>query len=242
MRALLLLLASLPAFSAAPRTILAVGAHAGDMELTVGAVLARAVSAGDRAVLLHLTLGEHGKPGTPAAEYAAQKRREAQEAAAALGAEVFFGPWEDGSLEAGGEAARWLADRIREFAPAVVFTHPPNSMHKDHAAAHRIVKDALLAASIRGVRTVRAVYYAENWEDAPGFQPYAYFAIGEEDARAWHKAAMAYEFTHAAFSGFDYIRYYEGLMRVRGAEARRGLAVACDVDPWSKRRVFDQLP
>lgn len=242
MRPLLLLPLAAALLGAEPRTILAVGAHAGDMELTVGAVLARAVGQGDRAVLLHLTLGEHGKPGTPAAQYAVQKRREAREAAAALGAEVFFGPWEDGSLAAGEEAAQWLAGRIREFAPAAVFTHPPDSMHRDHAAAHRIVKDALLLASIRGVRTVRAVYYAENWEDAPGFQPYVYFAIGDEDARAWHKAAMAYEFTHAAFSGFDYIRYYEGLMRVRGAEARRPLAVACDVDPWSKRRVFDQIP
>lgn len=224
------------------RTILAVGAHAGDMELTCGALLARAVRAGDRVVLLHLTLGEHGKPGASAEQYGAQKRREAHAAAAALGAEVFFGSWKDGELPASEEAARWLAARIREFAPTVVFTHPRNSIHKDHAAAHRIVRDALLYAAIAGVRTVRAVYYAENWEDAEAFQPYAYFAVDEQDVQAWRKAAMAYEFTHASFSGFDYIRYYEGLLRVRGAEARRALAVACDVEPSSKRRVFDQVP
>ncbi len=42
------------------RTILAVGAHAGDMELTCGALLAKQRRAGDRIVLLHLTLGEGG--------------------------------------------------------------------------------------------------------------------------------------------------------------------------------------
>lgn len=237
--ALILIAACLPVPA---RTILAVGAHAGDMELACGAALARAVRMGDRVVLLHLTLGEHGKPGVSAGEYGAQKRREAQAAAAALGAEAFFGPWKDGALPATDEAARWVADRLREFAPTVVFTHPRHSIHKDHAATHRIVRDALLHASIHGLRTVRAVYYAENWEDAEGFQPYAYFSVEEQDAAAWQKAVMAYEFTHAPFSGFDYIRYYEGLLRVRGAEARRALAIACDVEPSAKRRVFDLIP
>lgn len=241
MRLLAALLLFLPG-SLTARTILAIGAHAGDMELTCGAVLARAARMGDRVVLLHLTLGEHGKPGVSAEEYGAQKRREAQAAAAALGAEVFFGTWKDGDLTATEETARWVAARIREFAPSVVFTHPRHSIHKDHAAAHRIVRDALLYAAIGGVRTVRGVYYTENWEDAEGFQPYAYFALDEQDAEAWRKAVMAYEFTHAPFSGFDYIRYYEGLLRVRGAEARRPFASACDVEPSSKRRVFDQIP
>lgn len=241
MRFLAALLLFVPCLSTA-RTILAIGAHAGDMELTCGAVLARAARLGDRVVLLHLTLGEHGKPGVSAEEYGAQKRREAQAAAAALGAEVFFGTWKDGDLPATEEAARWVAARIREFAPSVVFTHPRHSIHKDHAAAHRIVRDALLYAAIGGVRTVRGVYFAENWEDAEGFQPYAYFALDEQDVEAWRKAAMAYEFTHAPFSGFDYIRYYEGLLRVRGAEARRSFASACDVEPSSKRRVFEQIP
>lgn len=242
MRACTALLICSLALPAAGRTILAIGAHAGDMELTCGALLARAARSGDRVVLLHLTLGEHGKPGVSAEEYGAQKRREAQAAAAALGAEAFFGPWKDGELPASEEAARWVAARIREFAPAVVFTHPRHSIHKDHAAAHRIVRDALLYAAIGGVRTVRSVYYAENWEDAESFQPYAYFAVEEKDVEAWRKAVMTYEFTHAPFSGFDYIRYYDGLLRVRGAEARRQLAIACDVEPSSKRRVFDQLP
>lgn len=46
------------------RTILAVGAHAGDMELTAGAALIKHARQGDRVVLLHLTLGEGGNPST----------------------------------------------------------------------------------------------------------------------------------------------------------------------------------
>jgi len=40
------------------RTILAIGAHAGDMELTAGAVLIKQHKLGDRIVILHMTLGE----------------------------------------------------------------------------------------------------------------------------------------------------------------------------------------
>src|SRR5687767_11084713 len=69
------------------RTILAVGAHAGDMELTCGALLAKQKSRGDRVVLLHLTLGEGGNPKVAPDDYGKQKRREAAEAAAALGTE-----------------------------------------------------------------------------------------------------------------------------------------------------------
>jgi len=43
--------------TASPRTILAIGAHAGDMELTAGAVLIKQRKLGDRIVILQMTLG-----------------------------------------------------------------------------------------------------------------------------------------------------------------------------------------
>jgi len=58
-----LALASLAvAAGAADRTVLAIGAHAGDAEITTGALLARHKRLGDRVVMLHLTLGEAGNP------------------------------------------------------------------------------------------------------------------------------------------------------------------------------------
>jgi LmbE family N-acetylglucosaminyl deacetylase len=224
------------------RTILAIGAHAGDMELTCGALLARHARMGDRVVLLHLSLGERGKPGTAPADYAAQKKREAEAAARALGAEVIFAPWRDGGVPSSDEAARWVANLIRQIQPSTVLTHWKNSIHKDHEAAHRLAVNAVLFAAIEGATTVRGLYFAENWEDAQGFQPYLFLAVEEQDEAAWKKAAMAYEFTHAAFSGFDYIRYYTGLRLVRGAQARKPHAVAFDVDDLSKRQILNTLP
>jgi len=237
-----------PGAAAAERTILAIGAHAGDAENTAGAILARHKRLGDRVVILHLTLGEGGNPRLSPAAYGEQKRREALAAAKALGAEVLFGPYRDGFLKADEETVRFVADVIREVAPSHVITHWRRSIHPDHEAAHRIVSEAVLLASLEGYvsarprhRGLRGVYYAENWEDAEEFRPYLYVDVGE-DLAAWRAAVSAYEFVRGGISPFPYLEYYESLARVRGAEAGRRFAVALDVDPLARKRVLDALP
>ena len=233
---------------AAERTILAIGAHAGDAENTAGAILARHKRLGDRVVILHLTLGEGGNPRLSPAAYGEQKKREALAAAKALGAEALFGPYRDGGLKASDEAVRYVADVIREVAPSHVITHWRRSIHPDHEAAHRIVSEAVLLASLEGYvsarprhRGLRGVYYAENWEDAEEFRPYLYVDVGE-DLAAWKAAVSCYEFVRGGISPFPYLEYYESLARVRGAEAGRRFAVALDVDPLARKRVLDALP
>lgn len=238
-----------PAQPAPPRTILAIGAHAGDAELTTGLLLARQRRLGDRTVILHLTLGEGGNPKLTPEAYAEQKRREAQTVAAALGAEVMFAPYKDGQLADDDAARRYVADVIRQVKPTHVLTHWRESIHKDHAAAHRIVVDAVLLASLPGVvtehpawRGVRGVWYAENWEDPDGFHPYLYVGVAPEDSTRWRAAVARYEFVGGKISSFAYLDYYTALMTVRGAESRRGRAVAFDIDRIGKRRVIDSLP
>src|SRR5881227_528898 len=80
------------------RTILAIGAHAGDMELTAGALLIKQHKLGDRVVILHMTLGEGGNPRVSPAVYGAQKRREALAADSVIGAEAIFAPYRDGEI------------------------------------------------------------------------------------------------------------------------------------------------
>ncbi len=229
-------------------TVLAIGAHAGDMELTAGATLLKQARAGGRVVLLHLTLGDGGNPRMPPAKYAGQKRQEALAAAKLLGAEVRFGPYSDGMIPNDEKARLFVADEIRRASPAIIITHWRNSMHKDHANAHAIVTDAILLASLEGVvtehprhRGVRAIYFAENWEDAEGFQPYLFLSFKDEFDR-WKEAVRQYEFVRGGISSFPYAEYYESLARVRGAECGRGLAEAFEVPAYSKKRVLDTLP
>ncbi|MEP6618902.1 MAG: PIG-L family deacetylase [bacterium] len=232
----------------APRTILAIGAHAGDMELTTGAVLLDAHRRGDRVVLLHMTLGEGGNPKLSPEEYGAQKRREAATVAAALGAEVIFAPYRDGEIPNDEATRRYVADVIRQVRPSIVLTHWKESIHKDHSNTSAVVQDAVLLASLAGVvtahpahRGVRAVWYADNWEDANGFSPYVFLNVSGA-VPAWKTAVTNYEFARGKISGFPYIDYYEALATVRGAIAHKGQAVAFAVDPGSQRRILDSLP
>ena len=159
-----------------PKVLLAVGAHAGDMEVSCGAVLYKHARKGDRVVLLHLTPGEGGNPRMTPAAYGAQKRREAETVARAMGAEVLFGPYRDGELPVSDEARLFVAGVIRQVKPTHIITHWRTSIHKDHVAAHQLTMDAVLLASLEAVETgherhrgVRSIYYTENWEDPEGF-------------------------------------------------------------------------
>src|SRR5215212_7750792 len=142
-----ILLAAVPALAfgqTAPRVILAIGAHAGDMELTTGALLIKQHKAGDRIVILHMTLGEGGNPKLSPAVYGAQKRREALAADSVIGAEAIFAPYRDGEIPNDEAARRYVADVIRKVKPAYIITHWKNSIHKDHSNTSAIVQDAVL--------------------------------------------------------------------------------------------------
>jgi LmbE family N-acetylglucosaminyl deacetylase len=236
-----------PATPAAPRTILAIGAHAGDMELTAGAVLLKQRQLGDRVVLLHLSLGERGNPKRSAAEYGSQKRKEAEGAAKVLGADVLFGPFRDGEVPNNEDARRYVADVIRQVRPTLVITHWRESIHRDHAATHAIVVDAVLLAAIEGGKGGEQphrgtrLWYAENWEDSERFQPYIYVDVSDQMAK-WRELVTSYEFVRGGISSFAYLDYYTSLATVRGAEARRRQAIAFDIDPMGKKRVLDSVP
>ena len=217
------------------------------MELTAGAVLLKQRQLGDRVVILHLSLGERGNPKLDAAPYGTQKRKEAEAAARVLSGEVMFGPFQDGEVPNNEEARRFVADVIRQVRPTLVITHWRESIHRDHAATHAVVVDAVLLAAInsgakgepphRGTR----LWYAENWEDTEQFQPYLYLDVSDQMAK-WRDLVTSYEFVRGGISSFAYLEYYTALATVRGAEARRRQAVAFDIDPLGKRRVLDSVP
>jgi N-acetylglucosamine malate deacetylase 1 len=232
----------------APRTILAIGAHAGDMELTTGPLLIKQHKAGDRIVILHMTLGEGGNPKMTPAAYAVQKRREALAADSVIGAESIFAPYRDGELPNDEAVRRYVADVIRQVKPQYVLTHWQKSIHQDHSRTSAIVQDAILLSALPGVitahpahRGIRGIWYADNWEDAEDFQPYISVDVSAERDQ-WREAVSKYEFVRGGISTFRYLEYYDALAVVRGAVAGKQRAIAFNIDAFGKRRVLDSLP
>ena len=118
-------------------SILAIGAHIGDMELTAGGLLATCALQGGSITTLALTAGEKGAPkGADIAEYRKQKVQEAENFAAKLGGKAKVLDYPDGLLADDYAVRMQVAAVIREVQPELIITHHSQSMHKDHAACH----------------------------------------------------------------------------------------------------------
>ncbi|MEV4564379.1 PIG-L deacetylase family protein [Nonomuraea sp. NPDC049419] len=140
-----------------PRTLLVISAHAGDFVWRAAGAIALATSRGERAKVVCLSFGERGesakawRAGHSLEEIKAIRREEAQNAAAALGAEIEF-------LDAGDYPlleSRELVDRLvhvyRDLEPDVVLTHPPADPYNgDHPAAARMALQARVLAQAAG--------------------------------------------------------------------------------------------
>lgn len=136
-----------------PSSALAIGAHPDDVEFGAGATLARWAEAGCVVSLLIATDGSKGTwdPDADPAELVATRRREARDAAAALGAsgEIRFLDVVDGELENTAPLRSEVARHIRELRPEVLLGHDPwkrYRLHPDHRAAGFLVTDGLVAA------------------------------------------------------------------------------------------------
>ena len=113
----------------AGRTVLAVGAHADDIELAVGGTMARLRRAGARTVMLVVSLpGEHKV-----------RRHEAEKAARILGCELRVLMDDARRVEdlKSYELVSLIDRHVRELEPAAMLTHGPSEFHRDHVLVHQ---------------------------------------------------------------------------------------------------------
>lgn len=125
--------------------ILAFGPHPDDIELGLGATLAKHVARGLRVALCDLTRGELGSNGT-----AEERVAEAGEAARILGARWRENlGWPDRGIGSNPDHARAAAAVVRRARPRVVAIPYWDDRHPDHAAASRVLTDAVFDAGLR---------------------------------------------------------------------------------------------
>jgi LmbE family N-acetylglucosaminyl deacetylase len=135
-----------------PASVLAIGAHADDVEFGAGATLAKWATAGAVVHLLVLTDGSKGtwEAGASLPELVAERRREQEKAAAVLGIrDVSFLDLVDGELTSGRVEQALVCAAIRTTRPEVVVGHDPwqrYRLHPDHRHAGFLVTDAIVAA------------------------------------------------------------------------------------------------
>ncbi|TDW83436.1 PIG-L deacetylase family protein [Kribbella sp. VKM Ac-2566] len=235
------------------RSVLAIGAHIGDMDLTAGPTLAKLVLEGASATIVALTPGERGHPRLTPADYKKQKIAEGTAFAEAIGADFLVLDHSDGFLPDTDDVALQLAQIIREKQPDTIITHWKHSIHRDHehtaVLAERarflaglpidpaddfaaITPYAELAAKLAALprHGVRSFLHAENWEDMEGFTPSLYVPISDEAFYRWVSAIRHQAFARGETYGFRYIDYYTALMTTRGCLASYPRACAFHTD------------
>lgn len=228
------------------KTLVAIGAHTGDAQLTSGLLLAKHAQAGDTVVTLDLTAGEQGAPQGMTKDAFRQMNVEGAAAfAATLGGKSLVLDIPDGELTADAATALRVADILRGLKADVVLCHWKNSIHKDHIAAHKIATDAVFYAAMPNAESAlepsvtRRTLYAENWEDADGFEPYVYVDVTEAFP-LWREAVVKLWLTEHA-KDFQHLRYYDALSMLRGALIRRERAVAFGVEAFAKQQILERL-
>lgn len=138
-----------------PKIVLGVVAHPDDLEFGAAGTMAKYVQQGAVVYYYVLTNGNKGSSDPDASpDFLRDMRRDEQRAAAKiLGVkDVFFGDYEDGTLECNQAVKRDIVRKIRELKPQVVVTFDPTVVysanlgiinHTDHRAAGQATLDAV---------------------------------------------------------------------------------------------------
>ncbi len=228
-------------------SLLAIGAHTGDVEVTMGAIIAGHTKAGAQATICHLTLGEGGHKSKSPAEYSPQRRKEAEASAKILGAGLEVMPFADIGFAGGPEVVRAIVELIRRLRPDVVLCHWSGSFHSGHIHAAGCTLQAVECAPVAAFKTespphkVAAVHCPENWEDPFNFTPHFYVDVsGVIDV--WEKSCLEHELFRGGAASFRYLDYYRGAMAAHGAVAGCAYAAAVASPPEFSPRLFKFLP
>jgi LmbE family N-acetylglucosaminyl deacetylase len=116
--------------------VLAIGAHAVDVETGCGGTLVAHVEAGDQVALLALGGGNDAE--------------EARASASALGVELIQRDLAAGGMTEGGDTLHAITSALDRLRPAVVYTHSVDDDHGDRRSVHR--------ATVVAARAVTSLY------------------------------------------------------------------------------------
>jgi LmbE family N-acetylglucosaminyl deacetylase len=228
-----------------PSTIMAIAAHPGDGMFTMGAAVAQHVHDGGNGIFLSLSLGERGSNTIPTPEYGDMQRSSMTNAAKLLGAEAEFLTYPDGEVPSGDMIDFKVCDLIRQYQPRTVISHWSGSWHKDHQNSFMVTRDAVFYAGLKSLKRqlpahgVRKLFFADNWEDAAGYQPDLFLNVTPVYEN-WIKACALFPMWRGE-NGFRYNDYYQSLAVMRGALGNCRYAVALMADPNQKTRTVNSL-
>ena len=195
-----------------PLNVLVIGGHPGDPEAGCGGTIARYAGQGHKVTLLYLTRGEAGIPNKTAAEAAAIRTAEAEQACKILRATPAFAGQIDGATEITPQRYSEFNKLVADLNPDVVLTQWPVDTHRDHRVCSMLTLDAFLAAK----RKFALYYYkVDLGSDTQCFRPTDYVDVTATEPLK-REACTAHQSQHP--ENF-YVKDHEPMLRFRGMES-----------------------
>jgi len=216
--------------SAPQKTALVVTAHPGDFVWRAGGAIALHAEMGYRVKIVCLSFGERGesqfawkRQGITLDEVKAQRREEADRAAAVLGAEIEHFDAGDYPLRPDAEMLDRLIDIFREVKPAFVLTHALEDPYNfDHPIAAHLAQEARIVAQALGHKPSSDIAYLAppvflfepHQPEQCNFKPDLLLKIDS----VWEKKRAAFEVLAAQKHLWD---YYTRVALNRGVQGSR---------------------
>lgn len=233
-------------------SLLVVSAHVGDFAWRAGGAIALYASRGHTVNIVCLAYGERGESagywrmGMGLDEVKTARRREAEKAAAVLGAEIRFLDADDYPLVETPELLDRLAAIYREIRPTVVLTHTERDpWNKDHEAAHRMALEARIIAQAAGYQgdgeplgAPPVFLFEPHQTEYSEFMPDVLLDITE----VWETKLAAMQCMEGQTHLWD---YYTDVAKRRGVQAKRNsgpnLGLKTDTMGEAYQRVYPQV-
>jgi LmbE family N-acetylglucosaminyl deacetylase len=163
--------------------VLAVGAHPDDLEILCGGTLAKCAARGDAVTMVCAANGDCGSATHSREEISAIRRREAEAAAAVIGADYYCLDYPDLEIPLDMEARTKLVEIVRRCRPDFIIAHAPNDYMLDHRHAGALAEVASFDATIPNLKTespaynrIAPIYYMETLVGI-GFEPTEYVDV-----------------------------------------------------------------
>lgn len=233
-------------------SLLVVSAHVGDFVWRAGGAIALYASRGHQVEIVCLAYGERGESarywrmGMDLDQVKEARHREAEKAAAALGAQIRFLDANDYPLIETPELLDDLAAIYRDTQPTVVLTHTERDpWNKDHETAHTMALKARIIAQAPGYQpggeplgAPPVFLFEPHQTEYSGFMPDVLLDITE----VWEKKLDAMHCMEGQTHLWD---YYTDVARRRGVQAKRNsgpnLGLETDTMGEAYQRVYPQV-
>ncbi|HOC03673.1 MAG TPA: PIG-L family deacetylase [bacterium] len=206
--------------------ILTISAHPDDVELNCAGTLVKFKNAGHSISMAILCNGDKGHFEIKSKELAEIRKKEAEESAKILGAQIFVGLFPDLGLHINKESVDKVVDVIRQVDPDIIITHSPDDYMVDHVNTGRVAIDASFCATLPNYETKIKKYtklvpiFFMDISSGVNFQPTEYVDITEEmpikeRMLRCHQSQYTWLKEH---DGIDYVEFMKELSKIRGTQ------------------------